>query len=1119
MDQEHFVFRDPYGGRWRSLSRAALLSSLTAALALGAVLYSLLVPPRLLSPPSAIEEVDASRVRAATALTQIPEHLPKPPSWLTQGTSGAHTARPASLSQGPTADRGVARVRLGLLDDDPDRALVALRAHAKELTHIAPSWFQLVGMPPALHETPDPEVAALADSQGLALMPLLTNLGEEGFEPEAVEELARSGPAQQRAFAQRLKQRLRAIGAKGVIIAWEKVDPTYRRDLVTLIGRLHEELQRAGLELWLSVPVGNDIQAFDLEALVSQVDRLVAVLYYQTGEEDAPGPLAALAWFREWLDALAHHGDPAQWIIGLGAFASDWPESGAAELISFQDAMARAAMAKVGLIANLPPYEGLNFSYILDGVRHDVWLLDAISFWNQQRLMLARGLGGIAIDHLGAEDPLIWQALRDGLAARPGDFVSIPPSETIATIGQGDFFVEIDPQQQAGHRAIELDRDGFWQVRYLAYPELPHVMRKGGQAGQQVALTFDDGPDPQWTPQILDILKANGTPATFFVIGEKANAYPGLLKRIDDEGHEIGNHSFSHIDLTQAGSLRIALELNATQRAIERITGHSTLLFRPPYDADRTPHTRSELESLAAAHSLGYIPVMSSIDPCDWQGPKASDVLKRVQQERLAGGQVILLHDGGGDRTETLLALPEIIRYLKARGDEIVPLHRLLGVARETLMPPIPSEDPVPERLIASTGLQSMELLNRGTWAFLLVVTVLLLARSLLLFGLATWRLQRERASCDVLPGFSPPVSVILPAHNEERVIAQTLTALLASNYPAPFEVVVIDDGSTDGTAALVESLAEGDRRVRLIRQPNRGKSAALRHGLSQARYEFLVMLDADTQFAPDTLTELMRPLRDPQVGAVSIQIEVAPQTNLLGRFQRLEYLSAFNLDRRAHDLLDAIPVVPGAASAYRIAAIRAAGGIQSDTLAEDTDLTLALHRAGYRIRHTNRARVLTEAPRTLRALFRQRRRWAYGTLQCLWKHRSLCCNPAYAWLGLFVLPSVWFFQIFLVALMPLIDLGLILTLMRGESGPLPYYLAFFILIDLAYAWVACWLAGEPVRTALLILPMRFIYRPLLGLAVIYALYRALRGTWMAWGRQERWGLGNNRNKQWAGSL
>lgn len=1109
MDQEHFIFRDPHGGRWRSLSRAALVASLLAALLLGVFIYSLLIPPRLLSPPSAIEEVHASRARNAASLSQTPEDLPKPPPWLTQGVaSRVRMTSPNSVSQAMTADPKVAGVRLGLLDDDPDRALASLRAHAKELTHIAPSWFQLVGMPPVLHETPDPEVAGIADSHGLALMPLLTNLGEEGFEPEAVEELARMGPAQQRAFAQRLKQRLRAIGAQGVIIAWEQVDPSYRRELVALIGRLHEELQRAGLELWLSVPVGNDIQAFDLEALVFRVDRLVAVLYYQTGEEDAPGPLAALPWFREWLDALTRHGDPAQWVIGLGAFASDWPEAGTAELISFQDAMARAAMAQVGPIANPPPYEGLSFSYVLDGVRHHVWLLDAIGFWNQQRLVLERGLGGIAIDRLGAEDPLIWRALREGLRARPADLAAIPPTDAIATIGQGDFFVETEIKQGVGQRAIEVDRDGFWQVRYLAYPEVPRVVRKGGQAGRQVALTFDDGPDPQWTPQILDILKATGTPATFFVIGEKANAYPELLRRIDAEGHEIGNHTFGHIDLAQAAPLRIAFELNAAQRAIERITGHSTLLFRPPYDADRTPHRPVELGVLATARSLGYLPVMSSIDPCDWEGPKASEILRRIQQGRAAGGNVILLHDGGGDRSETLAALPEIIQYLRARGDTIVPLYRLLGVERSTLMPPIPRDDPLPERLIAGTGLQWMEMLKDGAWGFLLVTTILLFARSLLILALAIWRRRREQAGCDDRPDFAPPVSVILPAHNEERVIAQTLAALLASDYASPFEVIVVDDGSTDRTAAIVDGLAKGDERVRLIRQPNRGKAAALRQGIGAARHECLVMLDADTQFAPDTLAELIRPLQDPKVGAVSVPIAIDPRTNLLGRFQRLEYLMAFNLDRRAYDLLDAIPVVPGAASAYRVSAIRAAGGIQSDTLAEDTDLTLALHRAGFQIRHTHRAQAFTEAPRTLKALFRQRRRWAFGTLQCLWKHRALCCRPQAGWLGLFVLPGIWFFQIFLVALMPLIDLWLILSLIRGESGPLIYYAALFALIDLALAWAACRLAGEPVRTALLILPMRLLYRPLLGLAVLYALARALRGTWMAWGRQERWGFG-----------
>ncbi len=386
-----------------------------------------------------------------------------------------------------------------------------------------------------------------------------------------------------------------------------------------------------------------------------------------------------------------------------------------------------------------------------------------------------------------------------------------------------------------------------------------------------------------------------------------------------------------------------------------------------------------------------------------------------------------------------------------------------------------------------------------------MVATGLLFLRTLFVVWLAV-RQAREDED-DSAADFAPPVSVILAAYNEETVIAQTLRALLASRYPAPFEVILVDDGSTDRTAAIVAELASTEPRLRLVRQPNRGKAAALRNALALTRHAFVVTLDADTQFEPETIAELVRPLQNPKVGAVSGQLHVGNAATLIGHFQRLEYLAAFNLDRRAFDRLNAITVVPGAASAYRADAIRAAGGIQSDTLAEDTDLTLSLHRAGYRIRHTTRARAFTEAPRTVGGLFRQRKRWSFGTLQCLWKHRRLFCNPAFGWLGWFAIPGIWFFQIVLVALAPVVDLWLIATLARGASGPALVYAAVFLAVDLILALIACRLEPEPSRTALLVLPMRLIYRPLLSLAILASILRAVRGSWMAWGLQERRGL------------
>ncbi|WP_200373867.1 polysaccharide deacetylase family protein [Thiocystis violacea] len=1091
------MFRDPHGGRWKTLSRVAGVGVAFATLVLAIFLYSLLVEPRLEPLPATPEHRLAMLSGVLTATVNRPK---SPAPWLTQTSAGSYAAGTSHPEP----------VRLGFLDDDEERALASLREHADQLTHVAPSWFQLTGMPPRLESTPSPEVAAIAAERSVGLMPILANLLGEEFDPEAVEHYLRADSAEQRALAGEIREALLAIGARGVTLVLEQIDPTYREEMVRLIGLLGSELRAAGLELWLCVPVGDDLKVFDLDALAPHVDRFVAMLYYETGEYDEAGPLASLPWFGEWLEALARHGDPSQWVIGIGTFAYDWPVNGKPELASFHDIMARAASAQAGRIANPAPYEGPHFSYTRQGVEHSVWFLDATTFRNEQRLVLEKRLGGIGIDRLGTEDPLIWKAIGCGLSCAASHFERISASDHIGMVGDGDF-IEASNDQRPGQRHIQVDEAGAWGVSYIDFPRFAVVRRQGDTAPDRIALTFDDGPDPEWTPQVLDILRDEGIKAAFFVTGTHASEYPDLVRRIVAEGHEIGNHTFTHTDLSKAGPLRVKLELNATQRAIEDITGRSTLLFRPPYDADRTPHKLREITPLILAQELGYIPTMASIDPLDWQTPPAEEILERIRSAR-ASGSVVLLHDAGGDRSATVAALPELIAYLKARGDEIVPLHRLLGVSREAVMPAIPPADPLPQRLVAGTGINLLQALENGLQVFLVLATALLFLRTLFVVWLAARRARAESREAEV-SAFSPPVSVILAAYNEETVIAQTLRALLASRYPAPFEVILVDDGSTDRTAAIVAGIARAEPRLRLVSQPNRGKAAALRSALGQTRHDFIVTLDADTQFTPETIVELMKPLRDPKVGAVSGQLRVGMPTTLLGRFQALEYLAAFNLDRRALDRLNAITVVPGAASAYRAEAIRAAGGIQSDTLAEDTDLTLSLHRAGYRVRHTTRARAVTEAPRSVRGLFRQRKRWSFGTLQCLWKHRRLFCHPAYGWLGWFAIPGIWFFQIFLVALAPVVDLWLIATLLRGASGPALFYAGLFLAVDLILALVACRLDGEPARTALLVLPMRLLYRPLLSLAILSSLHRALRGSWMAWGLQERWGLARRRGE------
>jgi cellulose synthase/poly-beta-1,6-N-acetylglucosamine synthase-like glycosyltransferase len=584
--------------------------------------------------------------------------------------------------------------------------------------------------------------------------------------------------------------------------------------------------------------------------------------------------------------------------------------------------------------------------------------------------------------------------------------------------------------------------------------------------------------------------------AAFFLVGVNAERYPNLVRRIVDEGHEIGNHTYYHPNLALCWPEHIRIELNATQLLIQSLTGRATTLFRPPYAADTQPSRLSELAPLQIAQDQDYLVVLENIDPQDWAKPGTDVIVQRVKQQR-HDGSIILLHDAGGDRTQTVQALPRIIDWLQARGDTIVPLSTLLGTTRDALMPPLPSGQKM-SHYISSTGFRIFHAFEEFLWAFMIVATALVVIRTLIVIYLA-YRFKRLPSA-----NFTEPVTVVVAAYNEAKVIGATLSSLLKTDYRGEMEIVVVDDGSIDRTSAEVEKIASTDPRVRLIQQENRGKAHALQRGIAAARNEFIIFIDADTHCQQDTFSQLLAPFNDPKIGAVSGHAKVGNLGSFIARCQSLEYTVGFNLDRRAYTRWNCITVVPGAISAIRRAAIRRAGGISLETLAEDTDLTLTLHKQRLRIVYIPGAIAWTEAPETVRALSRQRFRWAYGTLQCLWKHRDMVFNWHYRALGWFSLPSVWFFQIILVAITPAVDLFLILSLPFGAWRDVMPFVIVFLAMDVILATLACILERENVLNAWRIIPMRLIYRPMLSYVVWKAILRAIKGAWVSWGKLER---------------
>lgn len=1093
---DNFVFLDRSGKRWPRLRW--IIFAATCVFFIVSVLFvqTLFVTPRLELPSSVRQLKNELKSYSQPGNVTPPGKIPFLEKYqLIQKT------RPQPRPKRP-ASHGI---RLGYYVSWDEDSFASLKQNASSLTHLAPEWFTM-DHDGTLLRHPDERIKKFVEENGISLIPLLTNLSDRNWQPEAVEALANGSLEQQMLFIGQLLFRLDRAHAQGVLIDWQQLDPAYRDQYTALLSHMAEAFHREKKELWLSIPVGQELSAFDLDKLPDIVDRFVAQLHDENGETDLPGPVASQDWFEGWLRVVVGYGEPSQWVIAIGTQGYDWAQGETeAETIGFVDAMTRAGHAKVANLKSDAPSYNPHFSYLDGKVQHTVWFLDAVTFLNQVRAAQAEGVGGFAISRLGTEDPKIWNALA--LAQTPAitptqlaPIERIPVGDHIGEVGRGQF-VTIDLSHSNGLRRITLGALNRATVEYTQLPGYLTLFRQGQGNAHEVAITFDDGPDPDYTPKILDILKTYNVKAAFFVVGKQAEQHHDLIIRMVREGHEVGSHTYTHPNMGQITREQARLELNATQRLLEAVTGRSTTLFRPPYNADAKPQDADELMPIDIAQQLNYVTVLENIDPEDWERPGVDTILSRVKEQRRSG-DIILLHDAGGDRSQTVAALPKIIDYLHKRGDEIVSLSQLVGIPRDELMPPLHADGDRLTRFISNAGFGVYHHVTQAMIAFMIVATALVVARTLIIIYLAACHRRIEAAQ--QLPTFAPPISVLIAAYNEEKVIAATLDSVLRTNYTGQIEVLVIDDGSKDETAQRVETASLADPRIRLIRQTNQGKAQALRHGMASARHDIFVLLDADTHFQPATIPNLVAPLRDEKVGAVSGHAKVGNTRNFLTRCQALEYVCGFNLDRRAYAMWNCITVVPGAVSALHRHAVEKAGGIQDDTLAEDTDLTLAMHETGCRIEYTPRAIAWTEAPETIRDLIKQRSRWAFGTLQCLWKHRDMVLDWGHPALGWFSLPSLWFFQIILVAITPIVDSILLLSLLLGISPQIWIYVLLFLVMDLFLAFLACWMEKEPLHHAFRIIPMRLFYRPLLSWVIWKAIVRALRGAIVGWSKLER---------------
>lgn len=915
-------------------------------------------------------------------------------------------------------------------------------------------------------------------------------------------------------LAPSLMTALREVGADGACLDVSQFPDGTSASMVPFVTGFQSMLAKDGLRS--CVILGSDDDSWLQSKAVSAFDHVIVKAFYEPWVGSAPRPLSEDTWFSGNVERALEHIEPANLVVAIGNFSAKW-ETGVPMPVRLPFGEAMAALSESG--AELAYSSEVSGSYAAfrsdEGRRQNLWMLDAASLHNQLLQLEDLGVASVGIWSLGYEDPGVWALLaaenRVQTFNHP-NLTSVLVEDYVRYTGAGAA-LRVAERPQLGFRTFDISPETgrVTGQEYTRYPR-PYTMERYGQTKpNELVLTFDDGPHAEYTTRILDTLKETETPAAFFVLGQSVMAEPDVLKRIYDEGHEIGAHSFSHPRMDRISDARTALEHDLTDRIIASAIGHSAMLYREPFLRSGGPISGDRIPALETVQANGSVIYGMDVVPKDWMGLSSDEIATYVIEEVLAGnGNVILLHDGGENREASVEALPVIIRELRALGYEFTTVSQALGIPTSDLMPQAGGALPVFDKMSFAIASGTFNGIVVAFW----VVLVIGVVRSAMILMLAMLRRRHSSAP----NGDKPKVAVVIPAFEEEAAIGNCIESVLASDYEN-FEIVVVNDGSLDNTLNEIFEFKH-KKNVRFIIQPNQGKWAALNRALLSLDADIAVCIDADTQIQPDAVSKLAEHFSDPKIGAVAGKIAVGNRVNLLTRMQALEYLTAQNFDRRAFDAINGILVVPGALGAWRVSALRQIGYFCNDTLTEDSDLTIAMNRAGYRVVYDERAVAITEAPQTVRGLLAQRLRWSLGMFQAAWKHKRAIREGR--GIGLISIPDMFIFGYLFPLLAPVADIFVIVLAYNyfqgawdGDVGTAPQRVSpnllwAFLALPVAEFLIAAF-AVVTDKTAklsmLLVWPFqRIFYRPLLYFTVFRALFRAISGSLAAWGRSKRQG-------------
>ncbi len=924
------IFFDPQRKRWKRLRRGLDVAAVIFTLVLAAFIFSVLrhqqLPELLLPVPQHNYKALPDRSPLLRARDQRLVH---------RKTGRKPSEIPFNTGEG---------LRAAYYAPDDAASYSSFKQHVHQIDILFPQWLHIDAPQAVLlgistdthHEYPVVDGARVHDpdelnkvkhviqaaSEDTEIFPHLNNYNPntQSWDPAVGDMLADAG--NRTVLCQQIVRFLTAFPAySGLSLDIESLSDDAIPGYLSFIHELDGDLRPHNLRLYVNVAASTP--GSELKQIANNADGVVLMNYDQHQTDSNPGPVASQDWFVANLRRVLKVVPKQKLICAIGNYGYDWtlsipapprrghwhkpqqPQVLDTEDLSVSDAWQRASDADADLDLDdkaLNPH----FEYIDEdnNQRHVVWFLDGVTLLNEMRAARELGLETFALWRLGEEDSSLWNVWDKPNAPESlQELGSVQPGHDVDNEGEGDI-MRVTGLPQPGKRTVAIDNDEPDPRKKLITDEhmdvYPHsyTIRYYGYHPNEVAISFDDGPDPKWTPKILDILKEKGVKGTFMLIGAEAAENVGLMQRVVREGNEIGNHTYTHPDISEISPRRLDLEVTLTERLFACKLGLQPLYFRPPYDIDEEPDTDDQAAPVVRVQQDGYIIVGNKIDTDDWnEHPRKSPAeiaqsvlaqLETMKAKPQFRGSIILMHDGGGERSATVAALPVLIDTLRAHGYTIVPVSALMGKTTAQVMPPLTFMQKL-RALPDSIAFTGVALFAKFVFMVFFLGDILMSAR-LLLVGILAVIDRLRKPGRAAAPGYNPRVAVLIPAFNEEKVIVRTIRSVLNSDY-SNLHVIVIDDGSSDDTfnvarEAYAAEIAAG--RVEVLTKANGGKAAALNFALERLTEEVYVGIDADTVIAPDAISKLIPHFQDPAIGAMAGNAKVGNRVNLWTRWQAL---------------------------------------------------------------------------------------------------------------------------------------------------------------------------------------------------------------------------------------